>query len=56
MAGQVSDHELERYYLRMVKVETELGTLEEHLLACGSCADRAAEDQDYEFSPFFPPA
>jgi hypothetical protein len=27
--------------------ESELGPLEQHLLACGACADRAAEAQDY---------
>lgn len=31
----------------MVKDETELAALEEHILACGSCADQAAGTQDY---------
>lgn len=43
----LSDHDLERYYLGMVKDETELAALEEHILACGSCAERAVEAQDY---------
>jgi hypothetical protein len=43
----LSGHDLERYYLGMVKDETELAALEEHILACGSCADQAAGTQDY---------
>jgi len=43
----VTDHDLERYYLGMVTDETELSALEEHILACGSCAERAADAQDY---------
>jgi hypothetical protein len=35
------DHDLERY-LRMV-VEPELTTLEEHLLGCPACAERAEQ-------------
>ncbi len=31
----------------MVKDETELAALEEHILACGSCAERADHSQDY---------
>ena len=31
----------------MVKDETELAPLEEHILACEWCADRADEAQDY---------
>jgi hypothetical protein len=31
----------------MVKDEAELAALEEHSLACGLCADRAAAVQDY---------
>jgi hypothetical protein len=37
----------ERYYLGIVKDESELAALEEHILACGSCARRADEAQDY---------
>ena len=43
----ITDHDLERYYLGMVKDETELAALEEHVLACGSCAARADAAQDY---------
>jgi hypothetical protein len=43
----IIDHDLERYHLGMVKDEAELATLEEHLLACGTCADRAAAAADY---------
>jgi hypothetical protein len=31
----------------MVKDETELAALDEHILACGSCAERADGAQDY---------
>jgi len=31
----------------MVKDETELAVLEEHILAIGSCTERADETQDY---------
>ena len=34
----VSDDDLERYYLGMVTAEKELALLEEHILACPSCA------------------
>ncbi|MGC9950118.1 MAG: hypothetical protein ABSF64_27450 [Bryobacteraceae bacterium] len=43
----VTGHDLERYYLGMVKDETELAALDEHILACGSCAERADGAQDY---------
>jgi hypothetical protein len=43
----ITDHDLERYYLGMVKHETELAALEEHILACPPCAERADEAQDY---------
>jgi hypothetical protein len=39
----LSDHDLERYHLGMIREEAELAPFEEHLLACGVCADRAAE-------------
>jgi len=45
--NHISDHDLERHYLGMVRDETELAALEEHLLACASCAERADEAQDY---------
>jgi hypothetical protein len=48
MAWQhISDEDLERYYLGMVTEESELAPLEEHLLACSSCVERAEEAQDY---------
>jgi hypothetical protein len=37
----ISDHDLDRYYLGMVTAEEELAPLEEHILACPSCAGRA---------------
>jgi hypothetical protein len=43
----VTDHDLERYCLGLVKDETELPDLEENIVARGSCADWAAEVQDY---------
>jgi hypothetical protein len=42
----ISDHDLERYYLGMITKERELAPLEEHLLGCPSCVDRAEEMQD----------
>jgi hypothetical protein len=43
----ISDHDLERYYLGMVKDEKELEQLEEHLLACSECVVRARDAEDY---------
>jgi hypothetical protein len=43
----VSDHDLERYYLGMVTCGEELAPLEEHILACGTCAERAEVTQDH---------
>lgn len=43
----ISDHDLERYHLGMVKDEAELAALEEHILSCGECADRAEAAADY---------
>ncbi len=37
--SHLSDHDLERYYLRMVTGEQELATLEEHILGCPECAE-----------------
>ena len=37
----LSDLALERYHLGMVKAEWELSQLEEHLLGCMDCAERA---------------
>ena len=46
-ADHLSDHELERYHLGMVNDEDELAPLEEHLLACPECAERAEENAIY---------
>jgi hypothetical protein len=46
-AEHISDYDLERYYLGMVTEENELAVLEEHLLWCTSCVERAEETQDY---------
>jgi hypothetical protein len=43
----ISDHDLERYHLGMVKDEAELAPLEESLLACPKCVERAEEAADY---------
>ena len=43
----VTDHDLERYHLGMVTDESELARLEEHILSCGDCAERAEELADY---------
>lgn len=45
--NHISDHNLERYYLGMVSDEAELASLEEHLLSCDWCAERAEQAQDY---------
>jgi hypothetical protein len=43
----VSDTDLERYYLGMIPDGPELAALEEHLLICGECVDRAEEAAHY---------
>jgi hypothetical protein len=43
----LDDHDLERYYLGMVTEEAELAEIEEHILGCAECAQRAEEVQDY---------
>jgi hypothetical protein len=45
--NHITDHDLERYYLGLVRDESELAALEEHILACGSCPARADAVQDY---------
>jgi anti-sigma factor RsiW len=45
--NHISDHDLERYHLGMVKQESELAPLEEHLLGCTACAKRAEESAQY---------
>jgi hypothetical protein len=47
LAGHIDDHDLERYHLGLVTDETELAALEEHLLWCGSCVDRAEAAAQY---------
>jgi hypothetical protein len=43
----ISDHDLERLYLGMVKDEAELATLEEHLLSCPHCTAEAQRSDRY---------
>jgi anti-sigma factor RsiW len=45
--NHISDHDLERYYLGMVKDEAELAFLEEHLLVCPACVEHAESMQEY---------
>ena len=46
MPGHVSDEDLERYHLGMVQ-DDELAALEEHLLWCTPCIDRAEANAHY---------
>jgi hypothetical protein len=43
----ISDHDLERYHLGMPVDEDELAWLEEHLLACSECVERAEQAAEY---------
>ena len=43
----ISDHDLERYYLGMIKDESELAAVEEHLLWCQQCMDRSESTERY---------
>jgi hypothetical protein len=43
----ISDHDLERYHLGMVVDETELAPIEEHILSCPTCAQRAEQAAQY---------
>jgi hypothetical protein len=45
--GHLSDGDLERYAMGVVKDERELAALEEHLLVCGRCIDRAERNEGY---------
>jgi len=45
--GHISEHDLERFVLGMVKDESELESLEEHLLVCAECIDRTDETFHY---------
>jgi hypothetical protein len=47
LPGHIDDHDLERYHLGMVNDEAELAALEEHLLWCGACVDRAEATARY---------
>ncbi len=41
--AHISDDDLERYCIGMVREEEELRLLEGHILACPSCAERAEQ-------------
>jgi hypothetical protein len=43
----VSDHDLERCYLGTIADEAELAPLEEHLLGCPVCVERAEKAAEY---------
>ena len=43
----ISDHDLERYHLGLVVDEAELAPIEEHLLACPQCVERAKRAAAY---------
>jgi anti-sigma factor RsiW len=47
MELHIADHDLERYYLGMIEGEDELAQLEEHLLCCPECVNRAEQTQHY---------
>jgi len=47
ISDHITDHDLERYHLGMITEEAELAPLEEHLLACPACAERAELVADY---------
>jgi hypothetical protein len=47
LPSHIDDHDLERYHLGMVKDQSELAALEEHLLWCGACGDRAEATARY---------
>lgn len=47
MGDCISDEDLERYYLGMVPEGLELAVIEEHLLACSSCVERAVQSDLY---------
>jgi len=45
--SHITDHDFERYYLGMIKDQQELAILEEHLLGCNQCVERAEESDRY---------
>jgi hypothetical protein len=46
-AGHVSDDDLECLYLGMILQEQDLAAMEEHLLVCPECIERAQASQVY---------
>lgn len=47
MAGHITDGDLERYAMGTMEDEGQLAILEEHLLVCGQCIDRAEAAEAY---------
>jgi hypothetical protein len=47
METHITDTDLERYYLGMIPEGLELDALEEHLLICWECVDRAEKTEAY---------
>jgi hypothetical protein len=47
----ISDDDLERYYLSMVTTEEEVAPLEEHMLACPSCAKHGLKRPKIMWTP-----
>ena len=47
LPGHICDHDLERYHLGMVTDEAKLAVLEEHLLWCSGCIERAEASAQY---------
>jgi hypothetical protein len=45
--NHISDHDLERFHLGLMLDEAELASIEDHLLWCHSCVDRAGESAQY---------
>ena len=45
--GHIPEHDLERLILGTITDETELAPLEEHLLVCAECIDRAEQTRQY---------
>jgi hypothetical protein len=43
----ISDDDLERYHLGMISEDAELAKIEEQILACAGCAERAEQAADY---------
>ncbi len=47
MSSHLTDTDLERYYLSVIRQGPEMDALEEPLLGCPECLWRSAETQDY---------